>query len=323
MVGEPRLVADIGGTHARLALERDRGRFDAVQVLVCDDYDGIEALLRAYLTQCGEPVRHAAIAIANPIEGDAVRMTNRHWSFSIDTTRQALGLETLLVVNDFTALASALPALQPVDRRAVGGGQALPGQPIAVLGPGTGLGVSGLVPHSDGYVALMSEGGHTSFAPRDEREDIVLAHARRQYGHVSFERVASGMGLELIYAALNAHRGGRMPSPMSAADIVRRAVAEECVLCAEVVDVFAAVLGTAASDLALTLGARGGVYIGGGIVPRLGARFDASPFRARFEDKGRFSAYLQAIPTWVLTHATPALIGAAAMLETRLRAQHS
>ncbi|HEU4621495.1 MAG TPA: glucokinase [Burkholderiaceae bacterium] len=314
------LVADIGGTHARFALANERGTLSDIAVLTCDAHAGFEDVMRTYLARCDAKVRHASIAIANPIDGDTVRMTNREWTFSIEQVRRALGLETLLVVNDFTALASALPLLTPDHRRAIGDGTAQPNEPIAVIGAGTGLGVSGLVLHASGeYVALASEGGHASFAPRDELEDVVLTYARKRYGHVSFERVASGAGLVLIHEALSEHEGAPAPT-LTPADIVQRATSASCARCVQVVDVFCAVLGTVASDLALTLGARGGVYIGGGIVPRLGSRFDRSPFRARFEDKGRFSAYLKRVPTWVITHEAPALLGAAAMLNTRLAA---
>ena len=150
----------------------------------------------------GQQIAHAAIAIANPVEGDQVRMTNYHWQFSIEEMRQRLGLDTLVVVNDFTALAMALPRLSPGDVRQIGGGEARMPNVIGLLGSGSGLGVSGLIPAGDGWIALGTEGGHTTFAPRDEREIVILRHAWKQFDHVSFERLLSGPGLELMYRAL-------------------------------------------------------------------------------------------------------------------------
>ena len=166
----PRLIADIGGTVARFARVSEPGRFDQVRSLRCADHEDFHAALRAYLSQveCG-PVRHAAIAIANPVSGDAVRMTNYHWQFSIEEMRQRLRFDTLLVVNDFTALAMALPRLSPAERRQVGGGAPRANSVVGLLGSGSGLGVSGLIPAEQGWISLGSEGGHTSFSPRDER----------------------------------------------------------------------------------------------------------------------------------------------------------
>jgi glucokinase len=254
------------------------------------------------------------------VEGDTVRMINYHWQFSIEQTREQLGLETLVVVNDFTALAMAVPRLGPDERRQVGGGEARASNVIGVIGAGTGLGVSGLIPVNDGWVALGAEGGHASIAPRDERELDILRYAWRElkHGHVSFERLLSGPGLELIHRALR-DRAGLTPEAVRAPEITRRALAGEDALCSEAIDVFCSVLGTAAGDLAMTLGARGGVYIGGGIVPRLGEYFDHSAFRQRFEDKGRLSEYVQDIPTFVITAENATFIGASAILEAQLR----
>ena len=321
----PRLLADIGGTYARFTIETAPGRFEQLASLRCAEHADFHAAVTAYLA--GLPaglaasIEHAAIAIANPVEGDEVRMTNYHWRFSSEQMRQRLGLQTLVVVNDFTALAMALPRLAPSQRRQVGGGSAREHSVVGVLGAGSGLGVSGLIPvgpaAQSGYVALGTEGGHTSFAPRDEREIVILRHAQAQFGHVSFERLLSGPGLELIHDALRAHAG--LPAqPLAAPEITRRAQAGNDAPCAEALQAFCAVLGTAAANLAVTLGAFGGIYIGGGIVPRLGAHFDRSPFRARFEDKGRFSDYLQGIPTFVITAEQATFVGASAILAAQL-----
>ncbi|MFN7724151.1 MAG: glucokinase [Rubrivivax sp.] len=313
------MIADIGGTYARFALETASGHYEHAASLRCADHADFHAAVTAYLG--GLPpdrIEHAAIAIANPVEGDQVRMTNYHWQFSIEQMRERLGLQTLVVVNDFTALAMALPRLSPVQRRQVGGGQARDRSVVGVLGAGSGLGVSGLIPAHDGWVALGTEGGHTNFAPRDEREVAILQYAMGEYRHVSFERLLSGPGIELIHRAL-VHRAGRPAQGLSAPEITRRALAGEDALCVETLDAFCAVLGTAAGNLAVTLGAFGGVYIGGGIVPRLGDYFDRSPFRSRFEDKGRFSGYVSAIPTFVVTAEQATFLGVSAILGEQLR----
>lgn len=319
---EPRLLADIGAKHARFAIEREPGSYGAMRTLDCDAYPDFLAALRAYLAQArlpeGQPVRHGAIAIAYPVAGDIVRMTNYSWEFSIEATRVAVGFDTLLVVNDFTALAMGLPYLHESDLRKVGAGSARERSVIGLIGAGTGLGVSGLIPVDDGWVSLASEGGHVAFAPQNTRELYVLEYAWRQYAHVSAERLMSGPGLELIHRALSA-RADRPAESLEAPEITRRALAGECTVCAEAIDVFCEMLGTVAADVAVTLGAYGGIYIGGAIVPRLGTAFDRSGFRARFQSMGRFSTLVGEIPTYVITTETPTLAGTAAILDAQLK----
>src|SRR6201996_7125699 len=201
----PRLLADIGGTNARFALETGPGEICQVRIYPCADYRGVAEVIRKYLKdlRIGR-VSHAAIAIANPVDGDHVSMTNHEWTFSIEATRRDLGFDTMLVVNDFAALAMALPGLTDTQRVQVGGGARRPNSVIGLLGAGTGLGVSGLIPADDRWIALGSEGGHATFAPADEREDLVLQYARKKWSHVSFERVSAGPGIEVIYRELAA-----------------------------------------------------------------------------------------------------------------------
>jgi glucokinase len=322
----PRLLADIGGTYARFTLEIGPGEFTQMASLRCADHADFHAAVRAYLAglnwqDLGGPqqIAHAAIAIANPVEGDRVRMTNYHWQFSIDEMRQRLALDTLVVVNDFTALAMALPRLAEVDVRQVGGGQARRPSVIGLLGAGTGLGVSGLIPAGEGWIALGTEGGHVNFGPRDEREMDILKFAWKTLDHVSYERLISGPGLELIYKALADRNGVADAEPLLAPAITQRALDDGDKLCLETLEVFCGLLGTAAANLAVTLGSLGGIYIGGGIVPRLGEYFDRSPFRQRFEDKGRFRDYVSAIPTFVITAEHATFKGASAILENQLR----
>ncbi|OON61306.1 glucokinase [Massilia sp. KIM] len=315
----PRLLADIGATHARFALQTAPGQFRAVRVLRCDDFAGIVPLLRHYLQDhADQKLHHAAFAVANPISGDYVRMTNRAWEFSTDAVRRELGLQTLLIVNDFTALAMAIPGFAEADLMQVGKGKPAPNAVIGVLGPGTGLGVSGVIPTADGFVTLGSEGGHVNFAPADEREFAILQYAWREWQHVSNERLISGPGMEIIYRAL-ARRNGVEAPPRDPAAIIAGALEADDPLCLEVLECFCGMLGGAAANLAVTLGAFGGIFIGGGIVPRMGEWFLRSPFRARFEAKGRFSTYLADIPTYVITTPNPAFHGVATILAEHLR----
>jgi glucokinase len=321
----PRLLADVGGTNARFAVETSPGQIELIEVLACCDYPTLADALRAYLALPAVAaagvgrIRHAGIAIANPVTGDHVRMTNHDWEFSIEALRLACRFDTLLVVNDFYALARALPQLTEGQKHQVGGGTAAPDCPLGLVGAGTGLGVSGLVPAGDRWTALRSEGGHVTFSPANETEVGILQFAWREFEHVSAERLLSGAGVELIYRAL-AHLRGVADANLGAAEISRRALAGECGLCDEVVDTFCGMLGTVAGNLAITLGAQGGIYIGGGIVPRLGARFAVSSFRRRFEQKGRFAGWLASVPTWVITAEYPAFVGISAILEEKLSA---
>ena len=316
----PRLLADIGGTNARFAWQMASGAaITDLRVLPCADHPTVADALRAYLAASGHaPPPDGAIAIANPVVGDQVRMTNHHWTFSIQALRRDCGFQRLEVLNDFTALALALPALDPADLRQVGPGASVAGSAIALIGPGTGLGVSGLLPDGrGGWVPLQGEGGHATLAGRTPREDAVLARLAALYRHASAERAVSGPGLVDLHQALQAIDAPfDEPRPLGAAEIVSGALDANDAACLEALDLFCAFLGTAAGNLALTLGARGGVYIGGGIVPRLGDAFALSPFRQRFEDKGRFASYLAQIPVYVIHAAqSPALLGAARALD--------
>ena len=318
----PRLIADIGGTFARFALEVAPQVFEQSASLRCADYPDFHAAVSAYLAGCvgispGD-IRHAAIAIANPVAGDEVRMTNYHWHFSIEQMRERLHFDNMVVVNDFTALAMALPSLSAQQRSKFGGGTVVPRSVMGLIGAGTGLGVSGLIPAGDGWIALGTEGGHTSFSPYDAREIAILQYAWREHRHVSFERLLSGSGIELMYRAL-ADRAGVPNRSLSAAEISQAALAASDPLCMETMDVFCCILGTAAANLAVSQGAFGGIYIGGGIVPRLGAYFLRSGFRQRFEDKGRFADYLKSIPTFVITDPNATFLGASIILGAQLR----
>ena len=317
-----RLLADVGGTNARFAWQANAGApIERVQVLPCAGHASLQAAVWAYLRHQNLPAPGAAaVAIATPVSGDWVSMTNHHWSFSQAQVREEFGWSVFRVLNDFTALAMALPHLQGADLRQVGGTVAQPRGPRALIGAGTGLGVSGLLPDAaDGWVAVQGEGGHVTLPATGARERQVVDGLAARHGHVSAERVLSGQGLVDVHAALCVADGHPLPTGLTPADVTARALQPDHADHArarETIDLFSGWLGVVAGNLALTLGATGGVYIGGGVVPRLGEAFDASPFRRRFEDKGRFSGYLAAIPAWVITATpSPALLGAAHALD--------
>lgn len=311
------LVGDVGSTNARFGLVLAGDRSAALRHVIslrCANYPGLAAAVEAYLAQVRGPrPRVAAIAIAAPPNGDRLSLTNHPWTFSISETRRVLGLDRLDILNDFTALALSLPVLPPEDLVKIGEGSSTADAPLAVIGPGTGLGMSGLIKTGDRWMALTGEGGHAAFSPVTEREMDVARILQRRYGHVSWERLLSGPGLINLYESL-AELAGQAPESLSPGDVSKRGVERSCPICSEALDMFCGSLGTAAGNLALTLGARGGVYIGGGIVPRLGGFFQESAFRQRFEEKGRFAGYLAAIPTYVISARYPALTGAAITL---------
>jgi glucokinase len=310
----PRLIADIGGTNARFALLEDGKRRDEL-VLRCADYPDIVSAIEYYLEQMGaakgatRPVE-AALAIAGPITGDIVRMTNHAWQFSAARTREALGWRRLILLNDFTALAMAIRHLPREELAQVGGGQFVPDMPLALIGPGTGLGVSGLIPAGGHWIPLQGEGGHQTLPVMNEREMAMLDQLHQRFSHVSAERVLSGPGLVNLYDALCGIEGV-VPEVLTPPEITRRAREASCRLCLEAVSMFCALLGTLAGNLVLTLGAVGGCYIGGGIVPGLGSTFESSHFRDRFVDKGRYADYLSRVPTYVIRSELPAFVGLA------------
>lgn len=313
-----RLLADVGGTNARMAWQDGPGApIEHIQVLPVAQHASLLAAIGVYLRQIGRQPGAAAIAMANPVTGDHVQMTNHDWSFSQSALREELGLATLRVLNDFTALALALPYLPETDLRQVGGGAAVPGAAIALLGAGTGLGVSGLLPdRAGGWVPIAGEGGHVTLPAATARERMVMDALVARHGHASAERVASGKGLLETFQILCAADGVNADALASAAAVAEAALRGQHAQALETLHIFCGVLGAVAGNLALTLGARGGVYIGGGVVPRLGTWFDTSPFRERFEAKGRFGRYLGEIPVWVITSPhSPALLGAACALD--------
>ena len=309
-------VADIGGTNARFSLAQPgETKPDMPTVLMTALYPTLEDALKTFLDETGNPdIGGVAICAAGPVQASGreayVEMTNCPWVVSADAIAAATDVDAPILVNDFTAVAVSLPHLEDEDVVQIGGNKGQAGAPIGVLGPGTGLGVSGLVPHSDGeFTALSGEGGHVSLAPGNEREISLLFQLMQTYGHVSAERVLCGPGMETLYAALGALDGSSETGKPTAADIARMAQDGSSPLAQETVEVFTGLLGSAAGDLALTLGAQGGVYLAGGILPRWGDLLNHRLLRHRFEAKGRFKSYLAEIPLYLITAPDVALIG--------------
>lgn len=318
------LVADIGGTNARFALVELAPQASiellAVHKLACSDYPSLPQAIRDYCQRVGvqaSAVRQATVAVAGPVDGDWFEMTNNPWAFSIRAMQQELGLARFTAINDFTAVAWAITRVKAGDYAAIGGGKPAPDSPVGVIGPGTGLGMGGLIPCGGKWHTLNSEGGHSNFAPTNDLEIEIFKILYRKYNRVSNERILSGPGLEEVYQAI-ARIEGRTVEPRTAASITEAAVSGADPLSVTTLSNFCAVLGSLAGDLALVLGAKAGVYMGGGIVPRFIDFLEQSPFRKRFEAKGRFSAYNAGIPTRVLTLDDPGLLGAAAFLLTSL-----
>lgn len=302
------LLADIGGTNTRCAITGPDGRHGAVRTFSNREFDSLQSLLSSYVESLPQNDRpsNGALAIAAPVRGDEIHMTNIHWRFSISDIRDALQLKDLRALNDFEALAYSLPELGPDELLQIGGGEIVPEKPKGVIGPGTGLGVASLIPLTGRWIALPGEGGHATLPATDPDEERVIAQVRAEFGHCSGERLISGPGLGLLHRAL--HGGGLI----DAAELSRRAEADDAEA-DETFGMFFRLLGTLASNLALTVGAFGGIYIGGGIAPRHRERLIASGFRERFEAKGRYDGYLKSIRTLLIVAEYPALAGLAAI----------
>ncbi len=311
------LVGDIGGTHARFALAREHagGQIEVfnAHTLRTLDHPDLPSALRDYMDRIGEvSLDAAAMCAAGPINGHdgqaEIRMTNCPWRVAAADIA-AVSKAPSRVFNDFSAVALGLPRLAPSASRVVQSGVPDPRAPIAVLGPGTGLGVSALIPCQGHWLPITGEGGHVSLAPGDERELAMIRLLMAEFGHVSAERVLSGPGLETLYGVLAALDSDSDLVLPTAAEIA--ASVDSDPRAAETVRRFCGLLGSVAGDLVLTLGARGGVYLAGGILAQWDEIFDLTTFCRRFAAKGRFKDYLSNIPIWRVTGANPALLGLA------------
>jgi glucokinase len=309
-----RLIGDIGGTNARFAIA-ERGTYRQLRHLEVDRYRSLHDALFDYLKALPEAERaglSGVLAIAGPVLGDKITMTNKAWSFSVAELKRSLNLLSLTVVNDFAANARAIPHIAPSGLLVVGPASPAAKGNIGVIGPGTGLGVSTLIPSGADWVLVAGEGGHATLAAANEEEEAIIHMLRKRWSHVSAERVLSGAGLVNLYEAICAIDGVE-PLMLSPADVTKHALNKTDEACVRAFARFCEFLGSVAGDLALTVGALGGVYIAGGILLRFKEAFAASAFRQRFEAEGRFATMLARIPTYLILEESPALIGLANM----------
>tara|TARA_B110000467_G_C18299416_1_gene470245 strand:+ start:92 stop:1072 length:981 start_codon:yes stop_codon:yes gene_type:complete len=315
------LIADIGGTNIRLAIADNTcvEKFREIETYQCANYASLAEVIAIYIDskQLKECHIDACLAIACPVDTDIISMTNLPWQFSQHALKEQLNLQNLTLINDYTAIAMAIPLLSDNQKIKIGGGEATTNAPIAVFGPGTGLGVANLVSISVSGVnewhCFGGEGGHVDFAAVDEIDIQLLQQLKNIKARVSYEQLLSGYGLVQIYQALciiNDHAGDKL----SAAEISSNALSGSCPICQQALTQFCKILGSFAGNLALTMNTQGGVYIAGGIVPRFVDYLKNSAFRERFEAKGRLSHLVQTTPTYVITEEQPGLLGAAACL---------
>ncbi|WP_339543584.1 glucokinase [Pseudomonas sp. RA_35y_Pfl2_P32] len=310
------LVGDIGGTNARFALWKDQ-HLESVQVLATADFACPEDAIGVYLKGLGlapGAIGAVCLSVAGPVSGDEFRFTNNHWRLSRRAFCEALQLERLLLVNDFSAMALGMTRLQPEEFRVVCAGTPEPLRPAVVIGPGTGLGVGTLLDQGQGrWAALPGEGGHVDLPLSSPRETQLWQHLYSEMGHVSAETVLCGGGLPRLYRAICAVDGHAptldTPQAITAAGLAGDPIARE------VLEQFCCWLGRVAGNNVLTTGARGGVYIVGGVIPRFADFFLESGFARCFADKGCMSKYFQGIPVWLVTAPYSGLVGAGVALE--------
>lgn len=317
------LLADIGGTYARFAITSGDGVGDIWSTEV-DAHLDLSAAIAAFRRSRPEELRidGALIAAAGAVQGGRCRLTNAAWTIDEAVIASAHGFGWVKVVNDLEAVAAGLPDLKPRHLREIGDGTPIPGAPMAIVSPGTGLGVGCLFRGPAGRCVLPSEGGHVTLAAASPDDEKIVAYLRQKYGHVSVERVLSGRGLSDLHQAI-ALREGQDAFRLLPRDVTARAFDGSSSVCREVVDTFCGVLGDFVGDVALMFGAQGGVFIGGGIVPRFVEHLAHSSFRARFEAKGRMAPYLKRIRTSVVVHPNPAFVGLTGLLSQLDRGPHA
>jgi glucokinase len=309
------LLADIGGTNARFAILAG-GTVGMIAHMAVRDYGSFRDALGVYpggLPKVGR-IRGAILAAAGVVQNSRCTLTNSSWVIDAGELRTAHGFSTVRLINDFEAVAWALPVLSHDQLFQIGGAQPVAGAPLAALGPGTGLGMAVSIQHATGHLALSSEGGHSTMAASSSREDAVIAYLRQRFGHVSAEHVLSGRGLENLRGALAALDNLALPR-RAAAEITQAGIEGTCPTSRAAVDMFCAMLGTVAGNFALTLGARGGIFIGGGILRHMPDYLVRSLFRARFEDKGRLGKYLEPIPAYLILDEDAAFAGLRSLAE--------
>jgi glucokinase len=314
------LVADIGGTNARFSAILDGELESKFQFLhSVDEYPEFENLIEILLeeinkaTGWGGSPKRVCFAVACPPDTEIISFTNSHWIFSQSELKNLLGCEFLSIINDFEAVAHGITELSSDEFVQIGGGPAVSNKAIGILGAGTGLGVAALAPHKNGYVVLDTEGGHADYSPINDLQSAVVSCLRAKFGRVSLERLLSGKGLLNIYSALCSIEDVRMDFD-TPADIVAAALNNADTKALQTLNMFCEGIGAASGNLALTFGAKGGIYIAGGVIPRFQEFFISSAFRSKFEDKGRFVSYLKPIPVYLVIRENLGLLGAAIKL---------
>jgi glucokinase len=309
------LLGDVGATNARFAVLVD-GVLGPIKWIEVAHHPTFGGAIQHFVQSHPHQITRALLAVAGPVEGKRCHFTNSPWTVDGQDLRSRFGFQSVELVNDFEATALSLPHLAKQDLRFIGGGRAVLGAPMVVLGPGSVLGVAALVPDSTGHVVVPSEGGHATMPANSAWEDAILDFLRQRFGHVSAERVLSGPGIENLYLAIAALEGVDVPT-LTAADITVAALKGACPTSQAALDIFCATLGGFAGNVALTYGARGGVYVAGGIVPRILDFLANSEFRRRFEQKGHFTAYLQAVPAQVIVHPAATFLGLTSLLDLK------
>lgn len=312
------LVGDIGGTNARFALIEPGQLTPLVsQNLVTADFDQVELAIQLFLeTQGIEEIDRLSLAVAGPVINGQVDMTNTEWVIDRARLQERFGTSVTKVLNDFEAQSLSLPHLSAEHLVAVGGDWqfASPEQgTFGVVGPGSGTGVGGLIKNKSEYHPIVCEGGHTGFAPANAFQLEILHYLLKHFSRVSNERILCGPGMVNLYNAICEIEGATAES-LSAAKIGERAMQNSDPLCVKTMEVFFEILGQFAGDLALTINCREGLFIAGGICGRYEKLLQAGNFRRGFENKGRFARLLESIPSWLITHPNPGILGAAASL---------
>ncbi|MCC2626199.1 MAG: glucokinase [Burkholderiales bacterium] len=319
----PRLISDIGGTNARFSLEVRPFEYESTKIFACKDFKALSDVVIEYLNQIGMSgkIKNAALALPTPVIDDSIFMVNSPWqTFSQSQTRAETGFENLIFLNDWHAMALSIPHISKECLVRVGGTEEPDhSKPKLVIGPGTGLGMASLIRHPLGeYLAIAAECGRSSFPAVNEEEVELWSFVHKRFSHVSAERFLSGPGLQLIYEGLCYIHGQSITTLPTPAEITQKGIVGLDWLCQQSVDIFCRMLGTVASNVAVTLNSFGGVYIGGGIIPKILDYFIHSEFRSRFEDKGRYRPFLVKMPIYVITHDFPAFLGASHALDSYL-----
>lgn len=306
------LVGDIGGTNVRLALvSSNKVNLYKIKIFKCINYINIIEVIKKYisLVDCEYP-KNACLAFACPVNYNLIKMTNNSWQIKKYELKHKMKLKKLKIINDFTAIALGLPHIQTKDLYKIGYGKIYNNSNKLLIGPGTGLGIAGLIPNKKLWIPLSGEGGHISFAPIDNFEIYILNWFKKIYNRVSIERILCGQGIVDLY---NAHVNyyNFKNSLKTPAEITKAALNKQDHLAYKTIMRFCKILGNVTGDIALTLGAKGGVYLCGGILPRIKNILDNSDFRISFYNKGRMSFYNKEISTWLVKSKWIGLLGAA------------